>query len=77
MTTKTAFGFKQYGMTTIGERGQVVIPKEIRKKMNIKPGDQFLVFCRDNSVIGFIKPEKFDTIIETHISKLKSLKNKQ
>jgi AbrB family looped-hinge helix DNA binding protein len=76
MTTKIAFGFKQYGMTTIGERGQVVIPKEIRKIMKIKPGDQFLVFCRDNAVIGFIKPEKFDTIIERHISHLKNLKSK-
>jgi len=71
-----SFGFKNYGMTTMGERGQVVIPKEIRKKFEIKPGDQFLVFCRDNAIIGFIKPEKFDTIIETHIAHLKKLKSK-
>jgi AbrB family looped-hinge helix DNA binding protein len=76
MASKMTFELKQYGMTTIGERGQVVIPKEIRKLMKIKPGDQFLVFCRDNAIIGFIKPEKFDTIIERHISHLKTLKSK-
>jgi AbrB family looped-hinge helix DNA binding protein len=69
-----SFEFKNYGMTTMGERGQVVIPKEIRKKMNINPGDQFLVFCRDNAIIGFIKPEKFDKMIEMTIGKLKNIK---
>lgn len=76
MNSKMTFEFKQYGMTTMGERGQVVIPKEIRKKLNIKAGDQFLVFCHDNAVIGFIKPQEFDTIIERHISRLKTLKSK-
>jgi AbrB family looped-hinge helix DNA binding protein len=33
-----------YGMATMGERGQVVIPKKIRDKMKIKPGDNFMVF---------------------------------
>jgi AbrB family looped-hinge helix DNA binding protein len=76
MASKMTFEFKQYGMTTMGQRGQVVIPKEIRKKLEIKPGDQFLVFCHDNAVIGFIKPAEFDTIIERHIAHLKNLKSK-
>ena len=70
------FKFKNYGMTTMGERGQVVVPMEIRKKMDIQTGDQFLVFCHDNAVIGFIKPQEFDTIIERHITQLKKLKSK-
>ncbi len=32
-----------YGMTVLGERGQIVIPKEARRKMKLKNGDQFLV----------------------------------
>jgi AbrB family looped-hinge helix DNA binding protein len=32
-----------YGMTVLGERGQIVIPKEARKKLKLKNGDQFLV----------------------------------
>ncbi len=31
------------GSTTVGERGQVVLPAELRKKHGIKPGDKLLV----------------------------------
>lgn len=30
-------------MVTVGERGQVVIPADARKKMDINPGDKLLV----------------------------------
>lgn len=32
-----------FGAVTVGERGQVVIPAEARKKLNIQPGDKLLV----------------------------------
>jgi len=32
-----------YGSTTIGERGQVVIPIEARKEMGMEPGEKLLV----------------------------------
>lgn len=32
-----------FGSVTVGERGQVVIPAEARKKMGIQPGDKLLV----------------------------------
>jgi len=31
----------------IGEKGQVVIPAEVRKAFNIKPGDKFLVLAHE------------------------------
>lgn len=31
------------GSTTVGERGQIVLPAEMRKKHDIKPGDKLLV----------------------------------
>ena len=34
---------KIYGVTTLGERGQVVIPKELRSKLKMNDGDRFLV----------------------------------
>ena len=34
---------KYYGDTIVGERGQVVIPAELRKKFSIETGDRFLV----------------------------------
>ncbi len=69
------FEIKNYGMATLGERGQIVIPKEIRDKMGIKPGDKFLVFSRADALISFIKPENFDKLIDKFVNQLKSLKS--
>jgi len=65
---------KNYGMATMGERGQVVIPKEIRKKMRLNPGDKFLVFSKAGLEISFIKPESFDKIIDKLTSHFRDLK---
>jgi len=32
-----------FGSVTVGERGQVVIPAEARKRLDINPGDKLLV----------------------------------
>jgi len=40
-------GMKCYGSTVIGEKGQIVIPAEVRKKLNIKSGDKFLVLAHE------------------------------
>lgn len=36
-----------YGNTTVGERGQIVLPADLREKFKIKPGDKFLVLGRE------------------------------
>jgi AbrB family looped-hinge helix DNA binding protein len=38
-------------VTTISEKGQVVIPQSIRKKLGIKPKTKFLVYGRGDTVI--------------------------
>jgi AbrB family looped-hinge helix DNA binding protein len=35
---------KLYGTVTVGERGQVVIPAEARRDLNIAPNSKLLVF---------------------------------
>jgi AbrB family looped-hinge helix DNA binding protein len=35
---------KFYGVTTVGERGQVVIPAEARRDLNFTPATKLLVF---------------------------------
>lgn len=73
--SKVPFELKSYGVTTVGERGQVVIPNEIRKKLDLKKGDKFLVFSREGSMIAMIKPEKFDKILNSMIKQLQSIKS--
>jgi AbrB family looped-hinge helix DNA binding protein len=36
---------KYYGDTVIGEKGQIVVPAEMRKKFGIETGDRFLVLA--------------------------------
>jgi len=38
------FKSKTYGAVTVGERGQLVIPSQLRKSLNIKSGDQLMTF---------------------------------
>jgi AbrB family looped-hinge helix DNA binding protein len=38
-------------VTTISEKGQVVIPLSVRKELGIKPRTKFLVFGRGDTVI--------------------------
>lgn len=67
--------FKFYGMTTIGERGQIVIPKEVRAVMRIRSGEKFFVFAHDDEIIAMIKPEKFSALIKDMTTVLKKIKN--
>ncbi len=36
-------GKRIYGIVTVGERGQISIPKEARAEFDIKPGDKLIV----------------------------------
>lgn len=38
-------------ITKLGERGQVVIPQEIRNQLHLKKGEKFLVVKSNNKII--------------------------
>jgi AbrB family looped-hinge helix DNA binding protein len=38
-------------ITTMSEKGQVVIPQELRKHLGIKPKTRFIVFAMGDSII--------------------------
>jgi AbrB family looped-hinge helix DNA binding protein len=42
---------RQPEVTTVGEKGQVVIPQSVRKELGITPRTKFLVFGRGDTVI--------------------------
>ncbi len=55
---------KLYGATTVGSRGQVVIPVKARKDLGIKAGDQLLVVGKMGKLIALMKPEQLAEILE-------------
>lgn len=56
-----------YGSTTIGEKGQVVIPADARKALKLTTGDKLLVFGMGRNVIAFAKIEELAKF-EKHLS---------
>lgn len=52
------FKGKTYGAVTIGERGQLVIPAQLRKALHIKSGDQMMVFAKPDKKVINLMPEK-------------------
>ena len=44
-----------YGTTTIGEKGQVVIPAEARQALNLKKGEKMLVFGMGSNMVTLTK----------------------
>jgi len=52
------FKGKVYGSVTVGERGQLVIPAELRKALSIKSGDQLMVFAHPEKKIISLMPSK-------------------
>lgn len=44
---------------TVGEKGQIVIPKQARDLFNIKPGDTLIILADINRGIAIPKKEEF------------------
>jgi len=59
---------KQIASTSLSSKGQVVIPEEIRKALNLHTGDKFMVFCEKDVVILKVmtppRMEDFDNLIK-------------
>ena len=51
-----------FGVVKVGERGQIVIPKEAREQYEIKAGDSLMVLG-DQRGIAMLKTEVFQNII--------------
>ncbi len=48
-----------FGTVKVGEKGQIVIPKEAREIFQIKPGDSLLVLGDIKQGIAIVKNEVF------------------
>ena len=45
------------GIAKVGEKGQIVIPKEARDMFNIKPGDSLVLLCDKKRGMAVVKSE--------------------
>ncbi len=51
-----------FGTAKVGEKGQIVIPKEARTLFNIKQGDTLLILGDDENGIFITKPDVMNKV---------------
>lgn len=61
-----------YGTTTLGSRGQVVIPAQARKDLELKSGDQLLVMGRFDKVLGLVKADQFGSFVNAMLEHIEN-----
>ena len=57
-------GKHMFGVVTVGDKGQIVIPVRARRVFNITPGDQLMVLGDENSGIALVDAEFFMNVAE-------------
>ena len=57
-------GKHMFGMVTVGDKGQIVIPVRARRVFNINPGDQLLVLGDENRGLALVDSRFFMAIAE-------------
>ena len=63
-----------FGSATVGEKGQVVIPAEARRKLGIQKGDKLLVFGReDHGVLILIEADRVSEQVSRMLDELAEL----
>ncbi|MFA5090835.1 MAG: AbrB/MazE/SpoVT family DNA-binding domain-containing protein [Candidatus Omnitrophota bacterium] len=69
---------KFFGKVPVGTKGQIVIPAEARRAMNINPGDKVIIFSgppHHRRLVSIVPEEEFNkflTLFEEHISSIKN-----
>lgn len=53
---------KYVGICKVGEKGQIVIPKEARDMFNINPGDSIIVLCDKKQGIALVKADVIEEL---------------
>ncbi len=60
-----------YGTVTVGDRGQVVIPKGARSDIGVHPGDKLLVLRMHKGGIALIKTDGLKDWVNKFLSQIK------
>ena len=60
---------KFVGISKVGEKGQIVIPKEARDMFNINSGDSIIVLCNKNKGIALVKSDVIEDLADNILKK--------
>ena len=55
---------KFVGISKVGEKGQIVIPKEARDMFDIKAGDSVIVLCDKEKGIALLKADEIEELAD-------------
>jgi AbrB family looped-hinge helix DNA binding protein len=72
---KSVSSGKIFGSVTVGERGQVVIPADVRKSFKIKSGDKLIVLAKQG-MFSFVPADNFNQFISDATELMAKLRNK-
>ena len=62
---------KYVGIAKVGEKGQIVIPKEARDMFDIKPGDTVVVLCDKKKGMAILKTDALEGTIDKMMPNMK------
>lgn len=60
-----------FGTAKVGDRGQIVIPKEARELFQIKPGDTLLILGEADTGLIVTRPEVLNDLANELLSNVK------
>lgn len=60
-----------FGTAKVGDRGQIVIPKEARELFNIKPGDTLLILGDEEAGLIVTRPEVLSDLANKILKEVK------
>jgi AbrB family looped-hinge helix DNA binding protein len=58
----------------VGAKWQIVIPSEVRKALNLTPGDSLIVTVKHGKAIGLIKSTDVESFVEMMQDEIKNIK---
>lgn len=61
-----------FGTAKVGDRGQIVIPKEARELFGIKPGDTLLILGEAETGLIISRPEVLNNLANEILSNVKN-----
>ena len=65
-------GKRVFGTAKVGDRGQIVIPKEAREMFNIQPGDTLLILGETDVGLIVSRPETLNDLADKLLNNVKN-----